>query len=85
MMGWYGGTGWGMGWAGWLGMGAVMVVFWGLLAFGVVTLVRSGRLGRRAVEPATGHDPRWLLDESLARGTISVEEYQRRREILEGR
>ena len=44
MMGWYSGWGWGA----WLGMSLLMLAFWGLLAVGVVALVRALRRARPA-------------------------------------
>lgn len=58
-----------------------MVAFWGLLIFGIVSLVQSlsgghpGGRGRSADE---------LLDHRLASGEITPEEYGRRRETLGG-
>lgn len=69
---------WGAGW--WILMAFLMVVFWGLVIFGIVLLVRSlggGRLGGRdsAIE---------LLERRLASGEISAEEYRERRAALTG-
>ena len=66
--------GWGLLW---------MVLFWGLVIAGIAWLVRvaieSPERGREA------DTARRVLDERLARGELSVEEYQRRRETLRGR
>lgn len=54
---------------GWPGMLLVMVVSWGLVGAGVYLGARW--LGRDWSSP----DPMELLDERLARGEISLEEY----------
>lgn len=70
----------GFGW--WLVMMIGMVVFWGLVIFGVVWLVRGG-LGSTA--GADRESAVEILDRRLAQGDISPEEYDRRRATLEGR
>lgn len=82
MMGWYGGAG--MGWLGWLAMGLMMIVFWGLLAVALVWLVRSSS-GARKADPLAGGNADRILDERLARGELTEEEYVRRRDLLRGR
>jgi putative membrane protein len=88
MMGWYSGWGWG----GWLAMSLTMLVFWGLLAFGVVALVRTLRREDpdRPAAPAALPGPRTesareILDGRFARGEIDADEYQRRRDLLSSR
>ena len=85
MMGWY--SGW--GWAGWLTMSLIMLAFWGLLAVGVVALVRTlGREDRdRPVTPAGPRveGARAILDGRFARGEIDADEYERRRDLLSKR
>ena len=77
----YGGSG--IGWGGWLAMVAMMVVFWGAIAWVVVTLIRQN--GARAVpHEDRGTDARRILDERFARGEIDDDEYQRRRDLLRG-
>ena len=65
--------GWGLLW---------MVLFWGLVIAGIAWLVRV------AIDrPERGREAdtaRRVLDERLARGELSVEEYERRRETLHG-
>lgn len=73
-------NGWGAGW--WILMAFLMVVFWGLVIFGIVWLVRS-----LAAAPH-GHDagtPMEVLERRLANGEISPAEYRERRETLSGR
>lgn len=82
--GWDGHMGWGDGW--WVVMVAGMILFWGLIAAGLVWLVREtgsrrGRDGGRGEES----DPLALLDRRLAEGTISPDDYRQRREILTGK
>lgn len=91
MMHYWGGS-WGVG--NWLVMGFGMVVFWGLVAAGVIWLVRalsardSG--GRQAPPPSPPVDPtprgaRDILDERYARGEIDDDEYRTRRDTLAAR
>lgn len=82
-MGWYG---WGhdMGWAGWLVMWLMMLVFWGLLVAGGFWLVRSIRSDRGGA-PTAPPSARQILDERLARGELTEEEYLRRRDLLQTR
>jgi len=72
---------WGDGW--WVVMMLAMFLFWTLVIAGIVWLVRTGGLGDRSGGSAKG--ARELLDERLATGDISIEEYERRREALTGR
>lgn len=75
MMGWYHD---GVGWGGWLLMILMMVLFWGLVAAAVVALFR-------AAPRTSGPTPRELLDERLARGEITVDEYGvLRRALVDG-
>jgi putative membrane protein len=72
---------WGGGW--WVVMVVGMVLFWGLVVIAAVWLVRelAGRGGRLGRKPGALE----LLDQRLADGTISPEDYRERRRILEGR
>jgi putative membrane protein len=66
--------GWGLLW---------MLLFWGLVIAGIVWLVRTAADGRdrgRRLDTA-----RTVLDERLARGEMSVEEYEERRRVLSDR
>jgi putative membrane protein len=63
------------GWWGWLMMSLGMVVFWGLLAWGALLLLR----GRDQTAPADRRPgPKEILDERLARGEIDAVEYRER-------
>ena len=60
-------------WAWWL-MSAGMVVFWAVVTWFVVTLVRDPRASRTRPED--------ILSERLARGEIDEETYRRQRELV---
>jgi putative membrane protein len=77
MMFWYGSH-----WAFWQAglMWAGMIVFWGLLIWGIYALIRSAN--RRPDSKEHGGDARRILDERLARGEIDAEEYRRLRDII---
>jgi putative membrane protein len=68
----------GIGW--WIVMMLGMVVFWGAVIAFVVWLLRGG-LG--SAPPPHREEPLELLRRRLADGSISVEEYERRRTLLE--
>jgi putative membrane protein len=61
-------------WAAWITMTASMILFWGLVAWVVVTLVR------RPEETARTADD--ILADRLARGEIDDDEYHRRSDAL---
>jgi putative membrane protein len=67
-----------MAWWGWLMMSLGMLVFWGLLAWGALLLLR----GRGEKASADGPGPQEILDERLARGEIDAVEYGERLEAL---
>lgn len=73
-------SGYGMGWGMWVAMGAGTLAFWAV----VLILVRSllpgrGTRGETApVRPA----PLTLLQEGLARGEVTPEEYEQRRRLI---
>ena len=79
-----GGSHWGL----WLLMSLAMLVFWGILAWAVVNIVRHNNAHRdgRSQSPAGtgGSDALRILDERFARGEIETDEYTRRRELLKG-
>ncbi|GAC1330031.1 MAG: hypothetical protein NVS2B16_24720 [Chloroflexota bacterium] len=80
MMYWHNGM---SGW-GWLGMSVLMLIFWGLVIWGVVALVRyTNTPGTRE----TSSNPRRttpdaILAERFARGEINDAEYAHKRVIL---
>lgn len=77
MMFWYGAH-WmfwqsALAWAG-------MIIFWGIVIWGVYALVSNSR--RSADRDRPDRDPRRILDERLARGEIDEAEYKRLRDLL---
>ena len=67
-------------WWGWAVMTIGMVAFWGLIAWLIVTLVRTG--DRQTSAPT--RRPEDILAERYARGEIDTTEYQQRRDALRG-
>jgi putative membrane protein len=70
----------GIGW--WFVMMIGMVVFWGAVVAFVVWLLRGG-LGARGDVAAQKEEPLELLRRRLADGSVSVEEFEQRRALLE--
>ncbi len=71
-------AGWGFGW-GWLGMGVMMVLFWGGLVVLAVLLVRALFPGNRQLPSGPGgREPtaREILDQRYARGEITREHFE---------
>ena len=56
-----------------------MLLFWGLVAVGIVWLLRDA-LGRRP--HGSGDDPLAILDRRLAEGKLSIEDYEQRKRTL---
>lgn len=74
--GWYGGPGF-----GWISM----VLFWGVVVFGIVWLVRSGtRKGEGQTRSCDGETALDILDKRYARGEITKEEYMEMKQTLKG-
>ena len=72
-----------MDWEGWLTMGVVLLVFWGLVIAGVVLLVRLvGPRHEATLEPVGPTAALRILEERFARGEIDADEYSRRRQLL---
>jgi putative membrane protein len=75
---------WNNGWhagGGWLVMIAVMVAFWGGIAWVVMRLIRSGGGNRSISEPAPPSaptDPEDTLHNRLASGEIDLDDYHDR-------
>lgn len=73
-------------WWGWIPMTVMMIVFWGLVVWAVVTLARGSRErdggagGARRAEAG----PEQILEERLARGEIDVREYEERVRAIRG-
>ncbi len=75
-----------MDWDGGWGilMAFAMVAFWALIIGAVVWVVRELSRNDRHAHAAAGTDPLKTLDQRLAEGTISPEDYRERRAILTG-
>lgn len=71
----------GVGWGWWLLMSVGMVAFWGLVIWGIVTLARGGA-PRPPLQEKEQDRPLEILQRRLARGEISVEEYDKLRDAL---
>ena len=74
---------WSEGW-GWFAMSFGMVVFWGLVIWGIVSAVRSTDRRTDASKPET-KSPHSILEERYARGEIDEAEFTEGREVLSGR
>lgn len=78
MYGW-GGNGFGAG--EWVVMIVGMVIFFAIVIFGIIVLVRY--LGHNHDQPSTkGIDPEAILRERLARGEIEEDEFSRKLTVL---
>lgn len=79
-----GGPHWGL----WIVMIFATLVFFGILTWAVVSIIRQrdahGGGGSQPPPPGSGSDALRILDERLARGEIEVDEYTRRRDLLKG-
>lgn len=78
MYGW-GNGGWGVGM--WIAMAVAMVIFWAIVVFGVVALVRYFGHTHDA-PPSSKADPEGILRERLARGEIDEEEFRKRIAVI---
>ncbi|HEC19030.1 MAG TPA: SHOCT domain-containing protein [Gammaproteobacteria bacterium] len=74
------GMGWGMGFGG-----LIMVLFWGLIIFAIVAIVRwlSGGGGDNDAGRSKQKTPLDILQERYARGEIDEQEFQEKRRNLE--
>ncbi len=78
MYGW-GNNGWGAG--TWIVMAIAMVIFWAIVVFGVVALVRY--FGHSHDQPSLNKvEPEAILRERLARGEIDEEEFRKKLTVL---
>lgn len=84
---WHDGYGYGWGWGGWIVMGVLMVVVWGVViaaGFAIVQFLRTAGGGDR-LGPTDGHHAERaeaLLAERFARGEIDKDEYHSRLAVL---
>ena len=77
-------TGFGLGWGG-LGMGLMMLLFWGGLVVLAVLLVRAIFPGGRQLQSGPGgHEPtaRQILDQRYARGEITREQFEQMKQNI---
>ena len=77
--GWNDGVGW---W--WLLMLLTMIVFWGGIAWVIVTLVRRDSGASRAPHEPSRPTAESILHERFARGEIDIDEYNQRLNALRG-
>ena len=84
--GWQGYGGWGMmsGFGWWWFMPIFMIIFWGLVIWGIVALVR-GLSAPRGSDSASSRPDSALevLKKRYARGEINKEEYEEKKKDLE--
>ena len=78
MMFWYGN-----GWAWWQAglMWVAMIAFWGLLIWAAYAVITN--LTRKPGAREGNNDAQRILDQRLARGEISAEEYQQLRGLID--
>ena len=77
-------NGWAWGSGLWILMVIMMVLFWGGVAWLIISLIRRPAVHQSAVPPSTPQKtPEEVLHERLARGEIEPDDYQRRLELLE--
>jgi putative membrane protein len=74
---------WNNGWSteSWVLMGFMMVVLWTLVGVGI--WLARGRNGRHDAPPTGSSTARRILDERLAGGQLTEQEYRERRELLD--
>jgi putative membrane protein len=59
-----------------------MVIFWGLLIWGLYVLITGNSRHSAIHHPRLGDDARQILDQRLARGEIDLDQYHRLIEAL---
>jgi putative membrane protein len=72
----------GGGWAGWIGMGLSMIVFWAVVIGVAVWAVRS--FTREPEVKAQKSAALGILEERYARGEISPEEFTKGKQLIQG-
>lgn len=70
------------GWGGWTLMVGSMLIFWGLLIWGIWTVLRLGPGGDN---PSQDRTPEQLLAHRFAAGEIDADAYRRALDVLAGR
>lgn len=75
----------GVGWGGWLAMAVMMVVFWGVIGWVVVSLIRHNSAHSHPSQPQAAQriEGIRILDDRFARGEIDDDEYTRRRALIQ--
>ncbi|MCZ9881756.1 SHOCT domain-containing protein [Arthrobacter sp. B2a2-09] len=81
MYGWDGNIGIG----GWIAMGLMMLLFWGVIATLVILLLRGNHAGGRGLYRPPNDDSERILNERFARGEIDETELTARRAALKRR
>lgn len=69
-------------WGGWTLMVASMLIFWGLVTWGIWTVLRLGPGGDKA---SPDQSPEQLLAQRFAAGEIDADAYRRALDVLAGR
>jgi putative membrane protein len=72
---------WNGGGFGWIWMTVMMIVFWGVVIWGIVYFVRS-KDDQRGSAGAGSKPAIDVLEERFARGEIDEKEFRERRDIL---
>lgn len=80
----YGHMMWNGGWAHWIMGPFMMILFVGLLVFGVVAVIRWLGPHEQRGRYAGGSSARAILEERFARGEIDEKEFSERKRALEG-
>jgi putative membrane protein len=73
---------WGDGGWGWIGGSLMMLVFWGGLVVLMVFVVRGGMHRSDREGQAKHRDAEDILAERFARGEMSEEEFEQRKQVL---
>ncbi len=73
------------GWGGYGGiwmwlMPVLMIVFWGLVIWGIIAAIRQNRYS--GIERLSGDSALDILKRRYAKGEISKEEYEERKQVL---
>ncbi|MBK1670846.1 hypothetical protein CKO28_22780 [Rhodovibrio sodomensis] len=74
---------WNGGWAHWIMGPFMMILFVGLLVFGVVAVIRWLGPPEQRARHAAGSSARAILEERFARGEIDEKEFSERKRALE--
>jgi len=85
-LGWQGsGMMGGFGWGGFMAIGAiVMIIFWGFVIWGIVSLIRWLTVSAGNNTPPHGSSALEILAQRYARGEINKEEFEQKKKDLGG-